>query len=255
MLALARALMVQPKLLLLDEPSLGLAPMIVDTIFEIGIISYGIKDPGVFSDPYASLKIDVKMTTASEGTVIWRDIVEARIAIGTDTEGFLDLAYTVPEYLKEQIAFNQQTISEQKAYTERLKEISQSVVEIERSKAFQESIKPENGVAAEDVTGNTLNHYSLADLIKNSSYFVSYPEPVTVDTSCLEAQVSAYSRGDIGVAPRFGNQGNRVSNLGNLTGFDVWAKRVGAGYTRMNQDILQLGISCQYVQPVEAPTP
>ena len=159
------------------------------------------------------------------------------------------------EYLKEQIAFNQQTISEQKAYTERLKEISQSVVEIERSKAFQESIKPENGVAAEDVTGNTLNHYSLADLIKNSSYFVSYPEPVTVDTSCLEAQVSAYSRGDIGVAPRFGNQGNRVSNLGNLTGFDVWAKRAGAGYTRMDQDLLQRGISCQYVQPVEAPTP
>lgn len=75
----------------------------VDTILEIGIISYGIKDPGVFSDPYTSLKIDVKMTTASEGTVIWRDIVEARIAIGTDTEGFLDMAYTVPEYLKEQV--------------------------------------------------------------------------------------------------------------------------------------------------------
>jgi branched-chain amino acid transport system ATP-binding protein len=35
MLSISRALMSRPKLLLLDEPSLGLAPQVVETIFRI----------------------------------------------------------------------------------------------------------------------------------------------------------------------------------------------------------------------------
>ena len=35
MLAMARALMCRPKLLLLDEPSMGLSPIMVEKIFEV----------------------------------------------------------------------------------------------------------------------------------------------------------------------------------------------------------------------------
>ncbi len=43
MLAIARGLMSNPQMLLLDEPSLGLAPIVVDRIFEIIL---GIRDAG-----------------------------------------------------------------------------------------------------------------------------------------------------------------------------------------------------------------
>jgi hypothetical protein len=85
----------------------------VDTILEIGIISYGIKDPGIHSDPYAFLKIDVKMTTASEGIVRWRDIVEASKIIIMEREEFLDFVFTVPDFLKEKLEEVTDAVSEQ----------------------------------------------------------------------------------------------------------------------------------------------
>jgi len=44
MLAIARALMAKPRLLILDEPSLGLAPLMVERIF--GVIA-GLKAQGL----------------------------------------------------------------------------------------------------------------------------------------------------------------------------------------------------------------
>ena len=41
MLAMGRALMARPKMLLLDEPSMGLSPIMVDKIFEAGNLSGG----------------------------------------------------------------------------------------------------------------------------------------------------------------------------------------------------------------------
>jgi len=59
MLAMGRALMARPKLILLDEPSMGLAPILVDQIFTIigSLKQRGITVLLVEQNAYAALAI------------------------------------------------------------------------------------------------------------------------------------------------------------------------------------------------------
>ena len=72
MLAVSRALMGKPKLLLLDEPSLGLAPQIVETIFNIvkKINSQGVTVLLVEQNAHQALKISHRAYVIETGQVV-----------------------------------------------------------------------------------------------------------------------------------------------------------------------------------------
>lgn len=79
MLAIARALMARPKLLLLDEPSLGLAPMMVEKIFEIikRINEEGMTIMLVEQNANAALKLAHKGYVMETGRVVMHDDASA----------------------------------------------------------------------------------------------------------------------------------------------------------------------------------
>ncbi len=72
MLAIGRGLMSQPKLLLLDEPSLGLAPLVVETILKViqNLRSTGISILLVEQNVNAALQISDRAYVIETGTIV-----------------------------------------------------------------------------------------------------------------------------------------------------------------------------------------
>jgi len=79
MLAIARALMASPQLLLLDEPSLGLAPMLVRTILEsvVTINREGVTVVLVEQNANAALKIAHRGYVMEVGKIVLQDQAQA----------------------------------------------------------------------------------------------------------------------------------------------------------------------------------
>lgn len=84
MLAIARGLMMNPKILLLDEPSMGLAPVLVDQIFEI---IQELNDTGmtillVEQNAYQALQIAHRGYVIQTGEIILQD--DAKVLLAND---------------------------------------------------------------------------------------------------------------------------------------------------------------------------
>lgn len=71
MLAISRALMSRPKLILFDEPSLGLAPNLVERTFEIikGVRAQGVTVVMVEQNAYAALELSDRSYVLDQGRV------------------------------------------------------------------------------------------------------------------------------------------------------------------------------------------
>ncbi len=84
MLAISRALMGEPKLLMLDEPSLGLAPKIVGEVFEtiVRLKEEGITILLVEQNAYAALKISDYAYVLENGKIVMSG--DAKSMIGND---------------------------------------------------------------------------------------------------------------------------------------------------------------------------
>lgn len=91
MLAIARGLMMNPKILLLDEPSMGLAPVLVDQIFEI---IQELNDTGmtillVEQNAYQALQIAHRGYVIQTGEIILQDDAKVLLTNNQVREAYL----------------------------------------------------------------------------------------------------------------------------------------------------------------------
>ncbi len=93
MLAIARGLMADPKLLLLDEPSLGLSPLLVKSIFEIigRIREQGVTIMLVEQNVFQSLRIATRGYVLETGRVVLKDRGEALLGNEHVRKAFLGM--------------------------------------------------------------------------------------------------------------------------------------------------------------------
>ena len=91
MLAIGRALMAEPRLLLLDEPSLGLAPLLVRSIFETvrAINQKGVTVLLVEQNARAALKLATRGYVLEVGNVAMENTAASLLADASVREAYL----------------------------------------------------------------------------------------------------------------------------------------------------------------------
>jgi branched-chain amino acid transport system ATP-binding protein len=118
MLAIARGLMANPKLLILDEPSLGLAPVLVSQIFHL---IAGLRDEGVailLSEQNARLSLAI----ADRGYVIEK----GRVTVSGTGQELLHSADIAERYLGVGAALAGANATRDQKFTDKLRDLMQS---------------------------------------------------------------------------------------------------------------------------------
>jgi branched-chain amino acid transport system ATP-binding protein len=91
MLAISRALMSKPRLLLLDEPSMGLAPIMVEKIFEViqQIASEGVTILLVEQNVRQALSVATRAYVMESGRIVLSDTAANLMQDARVTEAYL----------------------------------------------------------------------------------------------------------------------------------------------------------------------